>query len=189
VKPTSYLDAIMGKNSFVPIHGLFSKAHAPAKELTESYAAFHHLHRFIPRDKPCRIIHVGDGAHARTGGMFSFLTRAENISVDPKINSVVGAWRNRWNVQRFSWFAKPIEDVIDHLNELPRVLTIVTFVHAHVGTDDVLDRLNWDYAYTMACCSPDRQLSKRQRVVSNGDDLSCLSPQRTFQVLINAEAT
>jgi hypothetical protein len=63
--------------------------------------------------------------------------------------------------------------------------TLVTFVHAHVPTDEVLSLLRWDVAFTMACCHQSTQLSTRYRVLESGDDWNCTAHQRTFQVLAN----
>jgi hypothetical protein len=76
-----------------------------------------------------------------------------------------------------------IQDVTAELNELPPMPTLVTFVHAHVGVDEVLRQLRWHAAYTLACCSPGKQLSRTHVVAATGDDMNVLSSARTYQVL------
>lgn len=184
-----YLDRLMRRASFEAVWPLFAKATRPAKELTESFSALEHLRPFMPKGQPCRVIHVGDGAHARTAAMFALKTKAENISVDPLINEpLVTAWRERFNVRRFSWHKANIFDVIEQLNALPALPVLVTFVHAHVAVDAVLSRLRWDVAYTLACCLPGHQLSRLHAPVASGADPRVLSSGRQYQVLSKAGA-
>src|SRR5437867_4071057 len=60
-----YLDRLMRRECFEALWPLFAKASRPAKELTESYSALVHLRPFMSEAGPHRVIHVGDGAHAR----------------------------------------------------------------------------------------------------------------------------
>jgi hypothetical protein len=183
---SDYLDRLMRRASFEAVWPLFAKAPRPAKELTESFSALEHLRPFMPKGQPCRVIHVGDGAHARTAAMFALKTEAENISVDPLINEpLVTAWRERFGVRRFTWHKAPIFDVVEQLNALPALPVLVTFVHAHVTVDAVLSRLRWDVAYTLACCLPGRQLSREHTPVASGSDAGVLSSGRLYQVLSN----
>jgi hypothetical protein len=62
--------------------------------------------------------------------------------------------------------------------------TLVTFVHAHVAVDDVLAQLRWQTAFTLACCTPRKQLS-RLYVRHAGSDSSVLSSGRQYQILCN----
>jgi hypothetical protein len=181
-----YLDRLMRRESFEALWPLFAKAPKPAKELTESYTALEHLRPLLPRCGACRVIHVGDGAHARTAAMFALKSRAENISVDPLINeAIVGQWRERFGVRQFSWHKARIEHVATELNALPPMPVFVTFVHAHVHVDEVLARLRWDAAFTLACCLPGHQLTKSRPLHSSGEDLGVLSQDRRYQVLVN----
>jgi hypothetical protein len=179
-----YLDRLMRRASFEALWPLFAKATRPAKELTESFSALEHLRPFMPKGQPCRVIHVGDGAHARTAALFALKTQAENISVDPLINEpLVTAWRERFGVRRFAWHKAAILDVVEQLDALPALPVLVTFVHAHVGVDAVLSRLRWDVAYTLACCLPGRQLSREHTPIASGVDSGVLSSGRQYQVL------
>jgi hypothetical protein len=181
-----YLDRLMRRESFQALWPLFALAPKPAKELTESFSALCHLRPFMPRAGACRVLHVGDGAHARTGALFALKSRAHNISVDPIVNdAIVDGWRVRFGVERFEWRRSLVQDVAAELNALPPLPTLVTFVHAHVDVDDVLRHLRWDAAYTLACCVPGRQFSTEHAVVASGIDKSVLSSSREFQVLAN----
>jgi hypothetical protein len=116
--------------------------------------------------------------------MFSLKTQAHSISVDPQLNlPLVEAWRERFGIRRLECRRARIQDIADELNELPAMPTVVTFVHAHVPVDDVLQRLRWDVAFTLACCHPARQLTRCHAIQSSGSDTSVLSSARTYQVL------
>ena len=88
-------------------------------------------------------------------------------------------------MRRFSWRKARIGDVIAELNAFPPMPVFVTFVHAHVNTDWVLDTLRWDAAFTLACCMPASQLTQTRTPHSVGDDMNVLSPERHYQVLVN----
>lgn len=181
----NYLDRLMRRQSFQALWPLFALADKPAKELTESFSALVHLRDHLPRVGPCRVIHVGDGAHARTAALFALKTKADNISVDPEINERrVADWRDRFGIERFSWHRGRIETLTDTLDALPRMPTLVTFVHAHVHVDTVLDSLRYNAAFTLACCSPASQLTSRHRIAEEGEDPGVLSSHRRFQVLL-----
>jgi hypothetical protein len=183
----AYLDRLMRRESFEALWPLFAKSTRPAKEMTESFSALQHLRTFMAIDEPCRVIHVGDGAHARTAAMFALKTHTENISVDPLLNvKLVDSWREQFGVRRCTWYKGSIEEVAEQLNALPRMKVLVTFVHAHVTVDAALDRLIWDAAFTLACCVPGRQLSQTRVPYREGVDPNVLSSGRRFQVLVNA---
>jgi len=180
----AYLDRLMRRGSFEALWPLFAKAQKPAKELTESYSALVHLRPFFPGEGPFRVLHVGDGAHARTAAMFSLKTAAENVSIDPLLNvRLVEEWQERFGIERLTFRKARMEDVADELNLLPPLPTFVTFVHAHVSVDDVLRLLRWDAAFTLACCVPGKQLTRRHRLGASGLDVNVLSAGRSYQVL------
>jgi hypothetical protein len=175
----------MRRESFAALWPLFAKGPKPAKEMTESFSALEHLRPLIRRGEPLRVLHIGDGAHARTAALFSLKTVAQNISVDPVLNRpLVEAWRDRYGIQRFEWRKARVEDIALELSELPPMRTLVTFVHAHVAVDRVLGLLRWDAAFTLACCLPGSQLSATHRVHHSGCDRNVLSAGRAFQVLL-----
>jgi len=182
---SEYLDRLMRRNCFAALWPLFAKATRPAKELTESYSALVHLRPFIRAGEPCRVVHVGDGAHARTAAMFSLKTKTHNISVDPELNlGLVDGWCEQFGIRRMERRKARIQDVAAELNALPDMRTLVTFVHAHVGVERVLSELHWDVAFTLACCVPGKQLS-RTNVEREGEDPNVLSSGRRYQVLVN----
>lgn len=181
-----YLDRLMRRESFEALWPLFAKATRLAKELTESYSAVVHLRPLMTGAGPFRVIHVGDGAHARTGAMFSLKTQAHSVSVDPELNlPLIERWRERFGIRRLECRKARIDDVVAELDALPVMPTFVTFVHAHVDVDDVLSKLRWDAAFTLACCHAHHQLSRRHLVHESGADTSVLSVEREYQVLLN----
>jgi len=176
----------MRRGCFEALWPLFAKAQKPAKELTESYSALTHLRPFMTNGGAYRVIHVGDGAHARTGAMFSLKSQAHSISVDPELNlPLVDAWRARFGIVRLDYRKARIQEIAHELNALPAVPTLVTFVHAHVSVDEVLALLRWDTAFTLACCLPGKQLSQKHESPSSGLDPHVLSAGRQYQVLVN----
>ena len=177
----------MRRESFSALWPLFAKGEKPAKEMSESYSALEHLRPLIRHGEPLRVLHVGDGAHARTAALFAIKTQALNISVDPQLNEpLVEEWRDQYRIERFEWRKARIEAVAEELGDLPLMRTFVTFVHAHVGVDRVLARLRWDAAFTLACCTPGSQLSNQHRVYCAGSDSNVLSPGRMYQVLLSS---
>ncbi len=130
-------------------------------------------------------MHVGDGAHARTAAMFALKSKTHNISVDPELNlALVDGWCEQFGVVRLERRKARIQDVAAELNAMPKVRTMVTFVHAHVGVEQVLEQLRWDVAFSLACCVPGKQLS-RTHVRCEGEDANVLSSGRKYQVLVN----
>jgi hypothetical protein len=183
---SDYLDRLMRRASFEALWPLFAKGIRPAKEMTESFSALIHLRPFLRDGGSHRVVHVGDGAHARTGAMFALKTKSENISVDPVLNvPLVEEWRDQYGIRRFDFRKARIQDVVEELNALPPLPTLVTFVHAHVSTDDALRHLRWDAAFTLSCCVPGKQLTHVHQIVDTGTDDNVLSSGRTYQVLLN----
>lgn len=176
----------MRRESFEPLWRLFGLAERPAKEMTESFSALEHLRPILAVHERCRVIHVGDGAHARTGALFALKTLADNISVDPTLHAGrVSDWCSRFGIRRLEWRKAKIEDAIDELNGLPAMPVLVTFVHAHVDIDAVLERLRWNAAFTLACCLPGHQLTRKYVPYAEGEDPYVLSEGRRFQVLVH----
>ena len=156
------------------------------KEFTESYAALHHFRRSFKVLPECLVLHIGDGAHCRTGALFAFMSRTRNVCIDPGIHpEILVPWMERYRAQRLAWFAVKVEDYpLEDVTET----CLVTFVHAHVNTDAVLKRIpNWLAAYVNVCCHPDEQRTKLP-TDDAGYDWAILSPEREYQVIINRDA-
>lgn len=178
---TSYVRALMRADCFPALLPLFNLAHDPVKEISESYAAFDKLRPW--QGELSTVVHVGDGAHCRTAALFAFMTKHSNVSVDPAIQmEKVSTWMLDHSVRGLLLAKSKIEEF--PIEELAGPL-LLTFVHAHVDTDEVLARVEgkWHAAYVSACCEPHRQLS-RGKVIDEGEDWAILSPQRRFQVVV-----
>jgi hypothetical protein len=100
---------------------------------------------------------------------------------------LVGAWRDRFAVRRFEWHKARIEDVAEQLNAMPPMPVLLTFVHAHVQLDKILDLLCWNAAFTLGCCLPGHQFSQTRVPVKAGVDPSVLADGRQYQVLVNTQ--
>lgn len=186
---SAYLDRLLRRESFAALWPLFAKGPKPAKELTESFSALVHLRPFMRSGEPLRVLHIGDGAHARTAALFAIKTAAHSVSIDPLLNEpVLEAWRKEYRIERFAWHKTRVELIAAELEQLAPMRTLVTFVHAHVAVDRVLSLLRWDAAYTLACCSPGNQLSRTHHIHCAGIDPNVLSVAREFQVLLPAAA-
>jgi hypothetical protein len=178
-----YLDAVMKLRCFPALIDLFRQNQHPAKELTESFSAFHHLREYAESEIP--VVHVGDGAHCRTGAMFGFLTKSPNISIDPVVvEHKVNEWIDKWDVKRVAYRKIRIEEF--ELDVFKRVTdkVILTFVHSHVNSKEVIQMFESQgievvAAYVSACCEPDRQLTLDVPVQT---DWNILSAERQIQV-------
>ena len=115
----SYLDRLMRRESFGVLWPLFARATKPAKELSESFSALVHLRPLLRCVGPSRVLHVGDGAHARTAALFAVKTKTDNISIDPVINEpIVQGWRDEFAIERFAWRKSRIDREAAELNAL-----------------------------------------------------------------------
>ena len=186
---TSYLESLARKDSFEELWSLFRFADKPMKELTESYSAYKHTGNW-KKLEDLTVIHVGDGAHCRTGAMFALLTKHNNISIDPNINiALVNEWVTKFNIQRLKYYKGAWQDVINFDNKVIRSnKALLCFTHAHVNSWDVVTRcielgMNVVGAYVSACCQPNHQLTLPVRQF---DDWGILSPERTCQLWSNA---
>jgi hypothetical protein len=191
--PTSkYLDAILRKNCFEELWELFKLADQPAKELTESYAFISNMKKIINLNNSS-IFHIGDGAHARTGIMCSYLTKTFNISIDPSINHNLKKFLEKWKTNNFLYYAEKYEDFVKNH------LTIVTFpyilscVHAHIDLKELVQVFpDWSYLYSNICCYPEKQTFSKKFMLENNIslvmdkiDFGILSPQRRVVIYKN----
>lgn len=191
-----YCESVMRANCFPELWALFKRCHAPLKEISESYAALTKLRKtLLSRTnedgtlKTWKVYHVGDGAHARTAALFAFMApNTLNIAIDPQTNEkVLSEWVYAHQVRRFHWHKSRVEDLEFGKDHLP---IAVTFVHAHVNVDEVLDNIpGWVVAYSSACCYPDQQRTKKYKILDQGADWRILSEKRDYQVIENLPST
>src|SRR5260221_8914608 len=147
---SAYLDRLMRRESFAALWPLFAKGEKPAKEMTESFSALEHLRPLIREGEPLRVLHIGDGAHARTAALFSIKTGALNISVDPQLNEpLVEAWRDLFGIARFESREWRIQDAVEELRELPRMRPFRAVAPARRRGDPTPSLLPRDAALTL----------------------------------------
>lgn len=153
----SYLQQYLKRKSSSDVQPLFYNSNNPIKEITESMGAFKTMYpQFIGYDDPIVNLHIGDGSHCRTAGLFAFNTNSTNWAIDPNINlKHMREWIRQHNVQRLEYFSTKWEDVIPAIYD--QVCNLI-FVHAHVILVDILKRVqNWKYIYINPCCMKNEQ--------------------------------
>ena len=203
----TYLRQMFRHRSTQALMPLFAKACDPAKEWTESMSAWAKLRKWLK--EPTLALHIGDGAHSRTAAFFAFHSAHENVNIDPVARrDVIDSWQKeiKLEVQRLAVIPERAEvaapeklarwaSVVEHITERKAPPALLTFVHAHVNTRDILASLpkgSWAAAYTCACCHPKDQLVAADdpdiRVLDDGEDWGILSSQRRYQVLVPREA-
>lgn len=197
-----YVDKVLKSRSYEELMWVFYEAEKPSKEISESYAAFHHL------KKHCQIghfnwLHIGDGARARTASLFTFFSKSFNIAIDPVINmGKCLAWQDKYQVKNL-WFEdfkfqdiKLVDGIIamkgDQGNFFPdgrypvENKYNITCVHAHVNLEEVDKHFpDWYFLYTNPCCKPNEQMFSKEYMKANGiiklldkEDLGILSDKR-----------
>mmetsp|Transcript_26609 Transcript_26609/g.51221 ORF Transcript_26609/g.51221 Transcript_26609/m.51221 type:complete len:366 (+) Transcript_26609:98-1195(+) len=128
------------------------KLYPDAKELTESFAAFHavraHLgHSFSPSDPSVTAVCVGDGSVPRTAALFAYRTKWQCYSVDPQLREPSDRWGG---IERLQAIRAKVEDCRFTADKL-----LIVCVHAHVGLAECLDVMDWKDLgiVAMPCCN------------------------------------
>lgn len=190
----SYINSVLNRNCYEELSSLFAKTGNPSKEISESYGAYHHITRAMDKDnmrmEDFLNLHIGDGSTARTGALFTFMSKSENISIDPLTNLVFMAdWQTKYNVRNFNSIKNTWQN---HMIETYKKINLV-LVHSHVNTFDIMAAYpRWHYAYVNPCCMKDKQILTIKQIEKNdisvviaGDDLKITSPQRQIFVYRN----
>jgi hypothetical protein len=174
---------------------LFSQAKNPYKEITESMAAYKGIKEFIDvKDPKETYIMIGDGSLALTAALFSFLTKGQVISIDPKLNTEkVFEWGRRENVRRFIAYNVKFQDLIIKRDCIPSMPYHLICVHAHVNLEELNEYLpHWKYLYSNPCCNPHEQtFSVRYQkahnisIVKAGFDTENISPKNMVFIYEN----
>lgn len=157
-----------------------------AKELTESFAAFHAVRKhlgsiFKPEDSTVTLICVGDGSVPRTATLFAFRTKWKCFSVDPQMRNPGECWGG---VKRLEALNAKIEDCSFSGQKM-----VVVCVHAHVGLAECLAVSDYSEALgivAMPCCNfySRLQLSDQQSPVAEYYDSGVVSPHRLVRVYL-----
>lgn len=193
-----YINWLLKRNCFEELNELFRDADSPAKEISESYSAYHQL------KKICHIgnmnwIHIGDGSRARTAALFSLLTKSGNISIDPQIRTdILQEWINKYDINRFGYIKDRMESMFVNIDSIYKYSTNIdktkeygiTCVHAHINLEEVDNKFpNWKYLYTSVCCYPSKQKFSKEYMLKNNIieivnklDMNILSERREFAI-------
>lgn len=152
-----------------------------AKELTESFAAYHAVRHYLPdfeiHTKRVVCVVVGDGVTPRTGTVMAYRTKWDVISLDPRMRPIAAPVRRLMTIHRRIQEA-PLN--FDAFKLSHRVLAIA--VHAHIN-------LNWLLKYiwplhavvAMPCCVKQTRLRGRLPDISFVDH-HIWSPQNKIHI-------
>lgn len=156
--------------------GLFPNA----KEITESWAAFAAVRRYLGGDYPfddpnLTVVCVGDGTTPRTAAMFAFRTAWRCYSVDPLLRA-----DPRWGrIQRLT--VLPIR--IEAMRVVPPAAALLVAVHSHADLTAARAAIQAERVAVIAlpCCVP--------QIVGLGvppdvvyEDWGIWSPERTVKI-------
>lgn len=126
-----------------------------AKEITESFAAYWGIVRYVPevqRNKPAVLIAVGDGCTPRTAATFAVRSTWRCLSVDPLTK---GCPQGLNRVKCYPLKAEDLKGVVD-CRGLP---VIIVAVHSHAKLTDAVS-IPYNYSslsvLAMECCVPQR---------------------------------
>jgi hypothetical protein len=180
-----YVNWMLKRSCFEELWELFRDCDDPAKEISESYSAYHQLKKICRLDN-LKWLHIGDGSRARTAALFTFLTKSENISIDPNIRQdILMKWQDKWQVKRMYYLDERFEDSKIHIDNHS-----ITCVHAHVNLEEVDKKFpNWKYLYSSICCYPNKQKFSKEYMednwiieIVNKLDMNILSERREFVI-------
>lgn len=135
---------------------LAEKLFLNAKEITESFAAFQPMFRFLGadrfKDSSIKMFDVCAGGTPRTAAVYACRTNWECVAIDPALNS-----EKTYRIRRLSTVSKKIEEV----NYTSGGITVITMVHGHVKMSHVLDHIisPEQYFIYVPCCYPQYRLN------------------------------
>lgn len=158
----AYVSRMLKKNCYSELHELFVETANPAKEITESYAAYENLLSVIGWEEFNKFVflHIGDGSRCTTGTLFSFMSGSTNFSIDPKINrEALDNFMKNHEVRRFDRFIMKWEEYKEKYSNLRKDLHLgLIMVHSHVNVKEIMRSFpKWEYVYVNPCCFPEKQ--------------------------------
>jgi len=174
---------------------LFSQSSNPWKEVTESMSAYKNVKEFIDvKDGSITNIFIGDGSLCLTGALFSFITKGQSVSIDPKINmNKVAEWQSREKVKRLLKIDSKFQNIPLPWDPIKKSNCNLILVHAHVNLEELVSHFpNWNMLFTNPCCNPFEQTFSVQfqkendiSVLRAGYDKFNLSPKNMVFVYKN----
>lgn len=139
--------------------GLFPNA----KEVTESFAAYHavvrHLPAFSLSDRSVTLIAVGDGSTPRTGATFALRSAWNCISIDPALRETGGKGARGRPPSR-GWSAigrlRVIPLHVQFVEPIECERAVIVAVHSHARLEDAMRavRAREIAVVAMPCCVP-----------------------------------
>ena len=168
-----YVKRMLKYNCYADLHPLFTQAHRPDKEITESYAAFYHMSKVTLLDDALNL-HIGDGVSCRTGAVFTFLSKSKNISIDPMImTELMDKWIKNKNVHNFNYYNKKWEKYFQEDFDKSSKDYNITLVHSHTNIYDIDQKFpNWRFMYSNPCCIFHEQVFHARYMYEN--NIRCL---------------
>lgn len=165
-----YVDRVLRSESAPVLLEIFKQVESPSKELSESYAAFHNLKKFV-HVGDSEWLHIGDGSMARTAAIFAFFSKGTQSSIDPALNlDKVHEWINKYDVERLDIYKSKFEDLYTPKNNRKYNICLV---HAHVNVEEVDKKFpNWEYLYTNPCCHEQQQIFSKKYMQDH--NIECL---------------
>jgi hypothetical protein len=115
-----------------------------AKEITESFAAFSAVRKYLkqydPQDPNVTLVSVGDGKQPRTAALFAFKTKWRCVSIDPSLDlTKIGMWENK--IQRLTCVPHKVEDINMGTYPMSFKKVVIVAVHSHASMARTLDRI------------------------------------------------
>ncbi|MFW5490397.1 MAG: hypothetical protein ACNI3A_18555 [Desulfovibrio sp.] len=177
-RSTSYFDEFLRLECSRDL--LKYKLYPKAKEVTESFAAFHavrnHLFPDSMHDPNITMVAVGDGYTPRTAATFAYRSKWLCHSVDPVMDT------REFDIDRLVVHRKRIEDV-----RIQGDIVVVVCVHAHVEPEVIAESIEARERHwvVIPCCDHDHDTLMGQAPYCEYDDFAIWSPKHRVQVWKN----
>lgn len=170
-----YLNSYLSKRCSADLQPLFCQSRDPAKEISESWAAYENMKPFTKSNDPMSTnLFIGDGSLCMTGAIFSFMTKNFSICVDPLANvEKIDSWANN-KVDNFTVLNNKYQDVSEHLCDLLKNERYnIILVHSHVNASEIIKAFpSWEYMYVNPCCKYKTQILPLK--VMQEEKISCV---------------
>lgn len=178
---TKYVDKVLRSSSYEELMWRFNPCESPAKEISESYAAFSNIKR-VCRLNHYNWLHIGDGAYTRTAAIFAFFSKSVNYSIDPQLNiDKFEKWVNDYGVKGIFALKEKYENFNESKIDRSKPYSI-TCVHAHVKLDELDKHFpNWHYLYTNPCCYYEQQTFSEDYMKEN--NIKCIVDKHDLGIL------
>ena len=186
VPSTTYGDELL-RLKCLPDLLAYEKLFPNFKEITESFAAFRAIEKFLRynyplNDKNITAVVVGDGSTPRTGVTLAFRTKWRVISIDPNLRDI----DKYKGVQRLSCYQGKVEDPPKDISFEGDNPVVLVHVHSHATIEQSLACIKTSSklaVIAMPCCVP--QLIPGKDPDFEYEDWGIWSPKRTMKIWRN----